>query len=156
MTSPAGPVSPAHREPRIGILVVAYNAVTTLAGVLDRIPRDFRDRIAEVIICDDASGDATHLVALGYQQTAPDMPITVIRHPKNLGYGGNQKSGYDIAIEHDLDIVVLLHGDGQYAPELLPEIVAPLEREECDAVFGSRMMDKGAARKGVGGLQQTC
>jgi 2-polyprenyl-3-methyl-5-hydroxy-6-metoxy-1,4-benzoquinol methylase len=128
--------------------VVAYNAVTTLAGVLDRIPHDFRDRISEIIICDDASRDATHLVALGYQQTAPDLPISVIRHRKNLGYGGNQKSGYDIAIEHDLDIVVLLHGDGQYAPEGLEAMVAPLVSGEADAVFGSRMMTEGAARKG--------
>ena len=49
----------------------------------------------------------------------PDLPLTVIRHEQNLGYGGNQKAGYRLAIEHDLDIVVLLHGDGQYAPELL-------------------------------------
>ena len=53
---------------------------------------------------------------------------TVIRHPENLGYGGNQKNGYQLAIEHGLDIVVLLHGDGQYAPEMLPEMVAPLDR----------------------------
>ena len=73
---------------------------------------------------------------------------TIIRHPQNLGYGGNQKAGYRLAIEHGLDIVVLLHGDGQYAPECLEEIVAPLERGECDAVLGSRMMDEGAARHG--------
>ena len=78
----------------------------------------------------------------------PDLPLTVIRHAQNLGYGGNQKAGYRWAIEHDLDIVVLLHGDGQYAPEFLPEMVAPLERDECDAVFGSRMMEPGAARRG--------
>jgi glycosyltransferase involved in cell wall biosynthesis len=137
-----------RREPRIGVLVVAYNAVTTLASVLDRIPQDFRSRIAELIICDDASRDATHLVALGYQQTDPDLPITVIRHDKNLGYGGNQKSGYDLAIAHDLDIVVLLHGDGQYAPEKLASIVEPLVSGEADAVFGSRMMTGGSARRG--------
>ncbi len=130
------------------MLVVAYNAVTTLAGVLDRIPKDFRGRIAEIFICDDASHDATHLVALGYQQTAPDLPITVIRHERNLGYGGNQKAGYDLAIAHDLDIVVLLHGDGQYAPECLADLVEPLVRGEADAVFGSRMMTEGAARRG--------
>jgi 2-polyprenyl-3-methyl-5-hydroxy-6-metoxy-1,4-benzoquinol methylase len=141
-------VDPGPREPRIGVLVVAYNAVTTLANVLDRIPQGFRDRLAEIMICDDASRDATHLVALGYQQTAPDLPITVIRHEKNLGYGGNQKSGYDLAIAHDLDIVVLLHGDGQYAPECIADIVAPLVRGEADAVFGSRMMTAGAARRG--------
>jgi 2-polyprenyl-3-methyl-5-hydroxy-6-metoxy-1,4-benzoquinol methylase len=136
------------REPRIGILIVAYNAVTTLASVLDRIPPDFRKRVSEIFICDDASHDATHLVALGYQQLAPEMPITVIRHQKNLGYGGNQKAGYDLAVAHDLDIVVLLHGDGQYAPECLPDIVGPLVEGRADAVMGSRMMIPKAARKG--------
>jgi 2-polyprenyl-3-methyl-5-hydroxy-6-metoxy-1,4-benzoquinol methylase len=137
-----------RRLPRIGVLVVAYNAVSTLAQVLDRIPLTFRSRIAHVFVCDDASQDATYLVGLGYKQITNDLPLTVIRHPSNLGYGGNQKAGYRLAIEHELDIVVLLHGDGQYAPECLEEIVAPLERGECDAVLGSRMMIKGAARKG--------
>ena len=133
---------------RIGILVVAYNAVSTLAQVLDRIPTDFRPRIVKILVGDDASQDATHLVALGYKQLATDLPIEVIRHPKNLGYGGNQKAGYQWAIDNELDIVVLLHGDGQYAPESLPEMVAPLERDEADAVFGSRMLDPGGARRG--------
>ena len=134
--------------PRIGILVVAYNAASTLAGVLDRIPTDFRSKIHEVLVCDDASGDATYLVGLGYKQLNFDLPLTIVRHPRNLGYGGNQKSGYRMAIEHGLDIVVLLHGDGQYAPECLPDIVGPLERGECDAVFGSRMMSGRAALRG--------
>jgi 2-polyprenyl-3-methyl-5-hydroxy-6-metoxy-1,4-benzoquinol methylase len=136
------------RPPRIGILVVAYNAASTLAGVLDRVPQEFRPRITEIFVCDDASPDSTYLVGLGYKQLAEDLPLTIIRHPANLGYGGNQKAGYHLAIEQKLDIVVLLHGDGQYAPECLPAIVAPLERGECDAVFGSRMMEPGAARRG--------
>ena len=134
--------------PRIGIVVVAYNAVSTLAHVLDRIPADFRSRVEEVLVCDDASQDSTYLVGLGYKQVVTDLPLTIVRHPSNLGYGGNQKAAYRLAIERGLDIVVLLHGDGQYAPEFLPEIVAPLERGECDAVFGSRMMVKGEARRG--------
>lgn len=133
---------------RIGILVVAYNASSTLAKVLDRIPRDFVPRIDEVLICDNASEDSTYLVGLGYKQVFGDLPITVLRQPRNLGYGGNQKTGYRWAIEQDLDIVVLLHADGQYAPELLPEIVAPLERDEAEAVFGSRMMKRGDALRG--------
>jgi SAM-dependent methyltransferase len=133
---------------RIGILVVAYNAASTLAQVLDRIPRSFVPRISDVLVCDDSSDDATYLVGLGYQQLAPELPLTVIRNPKNLGYGGNQKACYRWAIEHDLDIVVLLHGDGQYAPEILPDIVQPLELDTCDAVLGSRMMERGAARRG--------
>jgi 2-polyprenyl-3-methyl-5-hydroxy-6-metoxy-1,4-benzoquinol methylase len=139
---------PFGREPRIGLLVVAYNASSTLAKTLDRIPVDFRGRISEVFVCDDASDDGTYLVGLGYRQLSDDLPITVIRHTRNLGYGGNQKAGYRLAIDHDLDVVVLLHGDGQYAPELIPRMVEPLIRGECDAVFGSRMMQKGAARDG--------
>ena len=100
-----------------------------------------------MIVSDDHSQDSTYLVGLGYQQIS-DLPITMIRQPKNLGYGGNQKAGYDLAIEHGLDIIVMLHGDGQYAPECLPEMVAPLLEGKADAVFGSRMMIKGAARKG--------
>lgn len=133
---------------KIGIVVVAYNAAATLAKVLDRIPRDFRERITEVLVCDDHSDDSTYLVGLGYKQLAKDLPITVIRHDKNLGYGGNQKEAYRLASEHGLDIVALLHGDGQYAPELLPELIAPLEAGKCDAVFGSRMILSGEARKG--------
>jgi glycosyltransferase involved in cell wall biosynthesis len=132
---------------RVGVLVVAYNAATTLAKVLDRIPAELKAEIEEVIVSDDHSQDSTYLVGLGYQQTS-DLPITVIRQPTNLGYGGNQKAGYRLAIEHGLDIVVMLHGDGQYAPESLPEILGPLLHNEADAVFGSRTMIKGAARRG--------
>ena len=135
------------KKKKIGVLVVAYNAASTLAKVLDRIPTEIRPDIEEVIVSDDHSQDSTYLVGLGYQQQS-DLPITLIRQPINLGYGGNQKAGYKLAIEHGLDIVVMLHGDGQYAPESLPEILAPLLNEEADAVFGSRTMVKGAARKG--------
>jgi glycosyltransferase involved in cell wall biosynthesis len=134
--------------PRIGILVVAYNAESTLAATLDRIPVEFRKRIAEVIVLDDASRDDTFAHGQAWAKRPGSPPTLVVRHTKNLGYGGNQKAAYKLAIERGLDIVVLLHGDGQYAPEMLPEMVAPVERGESDAVMGSRMMDKGAARKG--------
>ena len=75
--------------------------------------------------------------------------LRVLKHPKNLGYGGNQKAGYHYFIEQGFDVVVLLHGDGQYAPELLSHLYAPLVRDEADAVFGSRMMkDFGGPLKG--------
>lgn len=147
-TGRAQAISQPIASPRIGILIVAYNAASTLAKVLDRVPKTFRPRITQIFVCDDASQDSTYLVGLGYKQVTDDLPLTVIRHPRNLGYGGNQKAGYRLAIEHDLDIIVLLHGDGQYAPECLEDIVSPLERGECDAVLGSRMLVKGAARKG--------
>lgn len=133
---------------RIGVVIVAYNAASTLAAVLDRLPERFRSRVAEVVICDDASSDCTYQVGLEYQKDT-DLPLTVIRRPQNLGYGGNQKAAYRWAIEHDLDIVVLLHGDGQYAPEIIEDLTAPLEAHRCDAVFGSRMMEPGSARMGA-------
>ena len=101
---------------RIGIVVVAYNASSTLASVLDRIPREFVPRVSAVLICDNASEDSTYLVGLGYKQVFDDLPITVVRQPRNLGYGGNQKTGYRWAIEQGIETVVLLHADGQYAP----------------------------------------
>src|SRR6202050_1570936 len=101
---------------RIGILVVAYNAATTLAKVLDRSPAESRSDIEEVIVSDDHSQDSTYLVGLGYQQIS-DLPITLIRQPSNLGYGGNQKAGYRLAIEDGLCIGGMLPGRGQYAAE---------------------------------------
>ena len=144
--SPAKPAASA--APRIGILVVAYNAASTLAKVLDRVPLSFRPRVTQVFVFDDASQDSTYLVGLGYKQITSDLPLTLIRHRRSLGYGGTQKVGYRLAIEHGLDIVVLLHGNGEYAPESLEEMTAPLERAECDAVLGSRMLVRGAARRG--------
>jgi glycosyltransferase involved in cell wall biosynthesis len=132
---------------RIGVLIVAYNAASTLASVLDRLPRRFHSRVEHVLICDDASEDDTYTVGLGYQAIA-DLPITVVRHAENLGYGGNQKAGYRWALDHGLDIVVLLHGDGQYAPEVIEDLVVPLEDGRADAVFGSRLLTPGAARSG--------
>ena len=137
----------AKNAKRIGVLVVAYNAASTLAKTLDRIPDDVRGDIEEVIVSDDHSQDSTYLVGLGYQQVS-ELPITLIRQTTNLGYGGNQKAGYNLAIEHGLDIVVMLHGDGQYAPESMPDLLGPLLSGEADAVFGSRIMIKGAAREG--------
>jgi 2-polyprenyl-3-methyl-5-hydroxy-6-metoxy-1,4-benzoquinol methylase len=136
------------RRLRIGILVVTYNAASTLQTTLDRIPAAFRDKIDEVLIFDDASPDDTIDHGLAWRDANGSVPTTVVKHHRNVGYGGNQKEGYRAAIERGLDIIVLLHGDGQYAPESLPEMVAPLETGAADAVFGSRMMLPGSARSG--------
>jgi 2-polyprenyl-3-methyl-5-hydroxy-6-metoxy-1,4-benzoquinol methylase len=136
------------RRLRIGILVVTYNAASTLQSTLDRIPVDFRERIDEILISDDASHDDTVGTGLGWSEANRSVTTTVVRHVSNLGYGGNQKAGYQLAIEKGLDIIVLLHGDGQYAPEALPQMVEPLVNGEADAVFGSRMMVPGSARAG--------
>src|SRR5262249_44159416 len=135
-------------EPQIMVHVVAYNAAATLAKVLDRIPANLRSRLAEVAVFDDASKDDTFLVGKGYQATRDWPNLTVHRNSANRGYGGNQKLGYRYAIDKGYDIVVLLHGDGQYAPEAMEALLGPVADGKADAVFGSRMMIPGAARKG--------
>jgi len=132
---------------KIGVLIVAYNAQDTLAKVLDRIPSDFVKQIDAILVCDDASTDDTHKVGLSYQSKS-QLPLTIVRHEINLGYGGNQKTGYQWALEKNLDLVVLLHGDGQYAPEYLPQMVEPIMSGRADVVFGSRMITQGGARQG--------
>jgi glycosyltransferase involved in cell wall biosynthesis len=132
---------------RVGVLVVAYNAAGTLAHTLARLPESFASTVDHVMVCDDASTDDTYEVGLAVKESSP-LPITVVRRERNLGYGGNQKAGYAWAVEHGLDIVVLLHADGQYAPEEIERLVAPLASGTADAVFGSRMMVRGQARAG--------
>ena len=132
---------------KIGVLIVAFNAQETLTIVLDRIPSDFVKQIDAILVCDDASTDDTHKVGLSYQSKS-QLPLTIVRHEINLGYGGNQKTGYQWALEKNLDLVVLLHGDGQYAPEYLPQMVEPIMSGRADVVFGSRMITQGGARQG--------
>jgi 2-polyprenyl-3-methyl-5-hydroxy-6-metoxy-1,4-benzoquinol methylase len=142
-------VSPDNRGKRIGILIVSYNAVTTIGKVLKRIPADVWQNVEEVVIFDDASHDHTYELALGLKMLSDLEKLTVIKNDSNLGYGGNQKLGYKYFIDKGFDVVVLLHGDGQYAPEILSHLYAPLVAEESEAVFGSRMMNEyGGAIKG--------
>lgn len=124
MSALGNPTDPA---PRIGVLVVAYNASSTLVSTLERLPESFRKKVDHILVSDDCSQDDTYDLGLRFAN-GNTLPMTVIRHEQNLGYGGNQKAGYDWAISHGLDIVVLLHGDGQYAPECIEDLVAPWSR----------------------------
>ena len=135
-------------KPRVGILVVAYNAVSTLADVLERIPASLSDVIDVVLVSDDYSSDSTYEAAVEYQCTHDTFRIVVIRQGRNLGYGGNQKFGYRWFARRGVENVVLLHGDGQYAPEVLPQMIAPLLEGRADVILGSRMLVAGAARQG--------
>ncbi|MFN2476446.1 MAG: glycosyltransferase [Chthoniobacterales bacterium] len=136
------------RTARVLIFIVAYNAETTIEKVLSRIPAALHTDNVEVLIIDDSSKDETFNTGLRYQRNNSAFKITMLRTPENQGYGGNQKLGYRYAIDNNFDFVALVHGDGQYAPEELPTLLMPLVRGEADAVFGSRMIDKTAARKG--------
>lgn len=134
-------------KPRVLILVVAYEAESTLAPVLERIPEEVFDHDTEVLVIDDSSRDATFATGVRWSRDSRRR-VRVLYNRENQGYGGNQKLGYRYAIRHGFDFVVLLHGDGQYAPEVIPTLIEPLLDGSADAVLGSRMMLPGAARRG--------
>jgi glycosyltransferase involved in cell wall biosynthesis len=138
-----------NARPRLLIFVIAYYAESTLRWVLDRIPvAIFEQFDCEVLVVDDASQDKTFEIGAEYRKAHASIPMTVLRNELNQGYGGNQKVGYSYAIAHEFDFVALVHGDGQYAPEELPRLLAPLVRGQADAVFGSRMLESGNALRG--------
>lgn len=134
-------------ENRVAIFIVAYNAEKHIENVLQRIPAWVAERLAEIYIIDDHSADNTVSTAEQLAWPPNYAPLRIYRTPYNQGYGGNQRLGYLYAIERGFDIVVLLHGDGQYAPEALPHILAPYA-EGADAVFGSRFLNPKDALKG--------
>ncbi len=137
-------------KPRLLIFIVAYFAERTIDKVIKRIPTSLLDLYdAEILVIDDGSADATFLRSVQSSRD-PGLPfkLTVLFNPVNQGYGGNQKIGYHYTIRMGFDFVALVHGDGQYAPEILPELVEPLRLKQADAVFGSRMMNPRDALKG--------
>ncbi|MBF0424958.1 MAG: glycosyltransferase [Magnetococcales bacterium] len=136
---------------RFLIFIVSYNAERTITDVLSRIPRALEQHHTEILIIDDASQDRTFEKAVAFQKSGlSPFPLTVLFNPVNQGYGGNQKVGFHYAIQHGFDVVALLHGDGQYAPEKLPELLHTLLEQEAMAVFGSRMLERfGALRGGM-------
>ncbi len=126
------------KNKKIIAVLPAYNAAKTLERTVNDIPKDYVD---EVILVDDASRDNT-------VEVAHQLGLKTIVHPKNLGYGGNQKTCYREALKLGADIVVMVHPDHQYDPRAIPRLIERLLNEESDTVFGSRMMEKGSALKG--------
>ncbi|MDE2001615.1 MAG: glycosyltransferase family 2 protein [Patescibacteria group bacterium] len=123
---------------KIVVVLPAYNAAKTLKKTLDAIPRDVVD---DIILVDDASSDDTVAVA-------QKLGLRVFVHPKNRGYGGNQKTCYREALKLGADVAVMVHPDFQYNPVFIPQLVAPIANGECDAVIGSRMRFPMDALKG--------
>ena len=133
---------------KIGVLIVTYNAVKTLAPTIERISPELMEKIDEIFVFDDHSNDKTYEAALEYKKSKALDKLKIYHNKKNLRYGGNKKAGYRYAIDNGFDIVVLLHGDGQYAPEVMAELIAPVENDSADLVMGSRMMHGQHALKG--------
>ena len=116
--------------PKVVIVMPAYNAAKTLERTYADIPQDLVDH---VILVDDVSHDET-------VEIARRLGLEVIVHRQNLGYGGNQKTCYDRALEWGADVVVMLHPDYQYDATRIPDLVAPILAGEADLVLGSRFL----------------
>ena len=132
---------------KVALFIVAFEAERFIESVLERIPGELRDLFAEIYVFDDSSSDRTFERAQAASGRLGSN-VTVFRTPFNRGYGGNQKLGYVHAIRQGYDYVVLLHGDGQYAPEYLPQIVRALGEEQPDALIASRMINRRDALRG--------
>jgi len=120
------------RRHKVIAVMPAYNAESTLAATLADVPVGSVD---EVILVDDGSRDRT-------VQVAREMGLTVIEHPQNRGYGGNQKTCYRYALEHGADVVVMIHPDYQYDSRVIPHAVGFIELGICDVVLGSRIRSR--------------
>jgi glycosyltransferase involved in cell wall biosynthesis len=118
------------RTQKICVVMPAYNAEKTLAQTVGDLPAGWFD---DVVVVDDASRDRT-------VEVARSLGLHVLVHPRNRGYGGNQKTCYREALARGAEIVVMVHPDHQYDPKAIPALAGPLLRGECDAVFGSRML----------------
>jgi len=125
-------------KPKVIVVMPAYNAEKTLERTIKDIPPGAVD---EVILVDDCSKDGT--VAL-----AEKLGLTVIRHERNLGYGGNQKTCYAEALKRGADVVVMVHPDYQYDARLVPIMSALITNDICDMVCGNRIRTRWEALDG--------
>ena len=126
-------------DKKITVVLPAYNASRTLRQTVAELPWDLID---DVILTDDASSDDT-------VQLACELGLHTLRHDRNLGYGGNQKTCYAEALARDADVVVMLHPDYQYTPRLVCSMAAMIAYGEFDVVLGSRILGRGALQGGM-------
>jgi len=128
-----------EKEPKIVVVLPAYNAAKTLEKTYADIPKD---KVAKIILVDDVSQDQT-------VEIAKSLGLSVVIHIQNRGYGGNQKTCYLEALKEGADVVVMLHPDHQYDSQLIPELVRPILEGAADMVMGSRILNGRALEGGM-------
>ncbi|MFC2162543.1 glycosyltransferase family 2 protein [Candidatus Altiarchaeota archaeon] len=131
---------------KVAVVMPAYNVGKTIEGVFNRLPGESLSRISEFIVIDDGSIDDTVEKVI---KLSGSHPIILVRHGTNRGYGAAQKTGYDQALADGMDVIVLLHSDGQYPPEMILEMIRPIEEGRADVVGGSRILGGRALEGGM-------
>ncbi len=145
----ATPTPEAQAGRRVLVLVVAYEAEKHVLETFERIPESvLRDPEVDFVCLDDGSADAGAELLAQWAAERDLENLTVLHNPVNQGYGGNQKLGYRLAVDRGYDFVILLHADGQYAPELLDRFIETWRADRPDVVLGSRIAEPGGARAG--------
>jgi glycosyltransferase involved in cell wall biosynthesis len=129
------------------VIMPAYNAGRTIENVFARVPAQAQQRIDRYVVVNDGSSDQTEEALERVRRTLPGL--VVLRHPVNRGYGAAEKTLLDYAVAEGAEVAILLHADGQYSPEKIPEMLEPFDRNEADLVQGSRMLQPGALRGGM-------
>lgn len=132
---------------KVGVIIPIYNAENTLESVFERIPTDALKKISEFILINDGSTDNSHKVIENLRRRYNNIIIRT--HSRNLGYGAVQKTGFRQALASDMDIVVILHSDGQYPPEMITDIIEPIENGDADLVGGSRFLGGNVLKQGM-------
>lgn len=123
----------------MAVVLPAYNAAQTLERTVSALDREVAD---DILLVDDASTDAT-------VELARALHLHVVQHPRNVGYGGNQKTCYRTALDRGADIVIMVHPDYQYSPRLMPSLAAMVASGEYQVVLASRILGNGAIRGGM-------
>lgn len=126
------------KNSKIVVVMPAYNAEKTLEATVSAIPKEMQ---AEILLVDDGSCDGT--VAL-----AKKIGLRVIEHKKNLGYGANQKTCYEEALNLGAEIVVMIHPDYQYDARLIPALILPIQLGVCEVMLGNRIRTSAEALSG--------
>jgi glycosyltransferase involved in cell wall biosynthesis len=129
------------------VLMPAYNAAATVEKVFTRIPVEARNRIRRYVVVNDGSTDGTQAALARLSAQFPGL--VVLTHTINKGYGAAEKTLLAYALEHQADVGIVLHSDGQYSPESIPELLRPFDEGIADLVQGSRMLGGGSLKGGM-------
>lgn len=129
------------------VLMPAYNAGATIENVFARIPSRVKDRIRRYVVVNDGSTDDTEAALARLERQYSNLAI--LRHPGNRGYGAAEKTLLSHALKEKADVGIVLHSDGQYSPEKIPELLIPFDQDTADIVQGSRMLGGGALKGGM-------